>query len=186
MRHQRLRRKLGVNSEHRRALLRNLVKSLVLRKRIRTTLAKAKEASAFADKMVSLGKRGGLHARRLLISELGCADAAAALLKDIVPQFKERHGGYTRVLRLMPRVGDNSKMALLEFTAVFAQPKKAKKAKSKSEKTDAPKLDSPKSVKSEQASVQPDEAVKPVDGKTDPKKQGGFLGSLRKFLKGDE
>ena len=194
MRHQRLRRKLGVKSQHRRALLRNLVKALVLRKRIRTTLAKAKEASAFADKMVTLAKRGGLHARRLLIAELGCKDSAASMIKDIAPQFKERHGGYTRVLRLMPRPGDNSQMALLEFTAIAAVPEKPKKeAKPKKAKAapkpevEAEKAETPKAPKAKKAPVAAAEAVeKTAEDKKDAEKKGGFLGSLRKFLKGDE
>ncbi len=189
MRHQRLRRKLGVKSQHRRALLRNLVKALVLRKRIRTTLAKAKEASAFADKMLTLAKRGDLHARRLLIAELGCKNSAASMIKDIAPHFKERQGGYTRVLRLMPRPGDNSQMALLEFTAIIAAPEKPKTAKPKKAKTPAKpeaetaKTEAPKSKKTSAAAEQ---VEKTAEDKKDAEKKGGFLGSLRKFLKGDE
>ncbi|OGW72319.1 MAG: 50S ribosomal protein L17 [Omnitrophica bacterium GWA2_52_12] len=192
MRHQRLRRKLGVKSQHRRALLRNLVKSLVLRKRIRTTLAKAKEASAFADKMMTLAKRGDLHARRLLIAELGCESSAASMIKDIAPHFKERHGGYTRILRLMPRPGDNSQMALLEFTAVIAVPEKPKTAKPKKAKTaakpeaEAVKTEAPKTSKTKKTPAAAEQAEKTAEDKKDAEKKGGFLGSLRKFLKGDE
>ncbi len=191
MRHQRLRRKLGVRTQHRRALLRNLVKSLVERKRIRTTLARAKEASAFADKMVTLAKQGTLHSQRLLISELGCPDAAGQLVKQIAPHFKERQGGYTRVLRLMPRPGDNSDMALLEFTAVIEAPKKAKKAKAekpgKAAKAESA-VEKPETKKSDKASkAKPAEkSPEAADEKKESEKKGGFLGSLRKFLKGDE
>ncbi len=195
MRHQRLRRKLGVKTQHRRALLRNLVKSLIERKRIRTTLARAKEASAFADKMVTIAKEGTLHARRRLISELGCQDSAGQLIKQIVPHFKERHGGYTRVLRLMPRPGDNSDMALLEFTAVIEMPKKPKKAAKPKKETEAEK---PKTETKKEEKSAPHKADKPAKGKAaeqaqeektekkDSEKKGGFLGSLRRFLKGDE
>jgi len=194
MRHQKLRRKLGVTSDHRRALLRNLVKSLVERKRIRTTLARAKEASAFADKMVTLAKKGTLHAHRLIISELACPTTAGVLVKQIAPKFKERQGGYTRVLRLMPRPGDNSNMALLEFTEVIDEPKKPKKAKAgkagkttKAEAVETEKPETPKTTKTS-AKTKPAASEKPeaVDEKKETDKKGGFLGSLRKFLKGDE
>ena len=193
MRHQRLRRKLGVTSDHRKALLRNLVKSLVERKRIRTTLARAKEASAFADKMVTLAKKNTLHAHRQIISELACPKTAGQLVKLIGPKFKDRVGGYTRVLRLMPRPGDNSKMALLEFTEVIDLPKKPKKpAKAtktaKAEKEEAV-VEKPEVKKPEKASKTKPEAEKAPEAgeeKKETEKKGGFLGSLRKFLKGDE
>lgn len=193
MRHQRLRRKLGVTSDHRKALLRNLVKSLVERKRIRTTLARAKEASAFADKMVTLAKKNTLHAHRLIISELACPKTAGQLVKLIAPKFKERQGGYTRVLRLMPRPGDNSKMALLEFTEVIDPPKKPKKTKAtktaKTGKEEAPvaeKLDVKKPEKALKTKAAAEKAPEAGEEKKETEKKGGFLGSLRKFLKGDE
>lgn len=190
MRHQKLRRKLGVTSDHRKALLRNLVKSLVERKRIRTTLARAKEASAFADKMVTLAKKNTLHAQRLIISELGCPKTAGLLVKLIGPKFKERQGGYTRVLRLMPRPGDNSKMALLEFTEVIDPPKKPKKAgkaaKSVKEEAPAEKPETKKSEKVSKAKPAAEAVPEASEEKKETEKKGGFLGSLRKFLKGDE
>ncbi len=196
MRHQRLRRKLGVTSDHRKALLRNLVKSLVERKRIRTTLARAKEASAFADKMVTIAKKNTLHAHRQIISELGCPVTAGQLVKLIAPKFKERQGGYTRVLRLMPRPGDNSKMALLEFTEVIDPPKKPKKPAKASKavkapaKEEVPAVEKPETKKPEKASkAKPAAAEKAPEAgeeKKETEKKGGFLGSLRKFLKGDE
>ena len=186
MRHGRLKGKLGVKTKHRRALLRNLVRSLVIRKRIETTLRRAKVASAFADSMVELAKRGDLHARRLLISRLGCADTAHTLITQIAPHFKERSGGYTRVLRLgKNRVGDGGEVALLEFTATLEVPEKSKKPK---------KEKKPKRVKEEKA---PEKKPVPKAGegksakaegkeKKEKEKKGGFLSALRKFLKGDD
>ena len=130
MRHQRRRRTLGIVSEHRTALLRNMVRALVLKKRIETTHARAKETSAFADKMITIAKRDGLHARRLLISKVRDPEIARILISQIAPLFKGREGGYTRVLRLGYRKGDGAQMAILEWTAVFEAP--AKKAKKKS------------------------------------------------------
>ena len=128
MRHGRRKRKLGVTTNHRKALLRNLLRSLVIYKRIRTTVVKAKAASSFADKMVQIAKRGDLHSRRTLISHLGCAETADQLIKRIAPHFKERNGGYTRVLKLDEyRPGDAGDVAILEFTAQIAAPAKPKK-----------------------------------------------------------
>lgn len=185
MRHRRLRRKLGVKSEHRTALLRNLLRALVLKKHIETTHARAKETSAFADKMVTIAKEKGLHARRLLISKLGDADTAKLLITQIAPQFKDRQGGYTRVLRLGIRSGDGAQMALLEWTAVFEAP--AKKAKKKKEKKPETKSEEKPSKESSKAPEKKKEieAPKPAE-KPETEKKGGFLGKLRKFLKGDE
>lgn len=182
MRHRRRRRTLGVVTAHRTAKLRNLVRALVLKKRIETTYAKAKEASAFAEKMVTIAKREGLHARRLLISKLASVEIAGILIRQIAPLFKDRHGGYTRVLRLGIRPGDGAQKALLEWTAVFEAPKK--KAKKKKEKQPAEKpveKAAPKAVEEPKTA----EAPKSVE-KKDAEKKGGFLGKLRKFLKGDE
>ena len=193
MRHQRHRAKLGVKVHHRKALLRNLVRSLVIRKRIRTTFRKAKVASAFADSMVEMAKRGDLHSRRLLISRLGCADTAHTLITQIAPHFKERRGGYTRVLRLgTHRPGDGGEWALLEFTATIEMPEKTKKPK----KEKKPKLheEEAQKLKKEKAPEKKKETPKaelPKKGeskgdKKESEKKGGFLSALRKFLKGDE
>ena len=186
MRHQRRRRTLGVVTAHRTAKLRNLVRALVLKKRIETTHAKAQETSAFADKMVTIAKREGLHARRLLISKVRDPEIARILITQIAPLFKGREGGYTRVLRLGYRAGDGAQMALLEWTAVFEAPaKKAKKKKvakpadKTTEKTQA--KESPKAADAKKESETPKQAEK-----KDAEKKGGFLGKLRKFLKGDE
>ena len=181
MRHRRLKRKLGVVSEHRKALLKNLVKNLIRHKRIETTYHKAKEASAYADRMVTLAKKGDLHARRLLIARLGCPKAAGILIKQIAPKFESRNGGYTRVLRLGFRPGDGAEMALLEFTEIFEAPKKEKKVKKK--KSEEPQ----EKVKEKPAVAVKEETVeeKPA-AKKEAAKKGGFLGTLRKFLKGEE
>ncbi|MFH1800367.1 MAG: 50S ribosomal protein L17 [Candidatus Omnitrophota bacterium] len=182
MRHQRRRRTLGVVTAHRTAKLRNLVRALVLKKRIETTHAKAKETSAFADKMVTIAKREGLHARRLLISKVRDPEIARILMTQIAPLFKDREGGYTRVLRLGYRAGDGAQMALLEWTAVFEAPaKKAKKKKVAKPAEKAPAKESPKAADTKKES----EVTKQAE-KKDSEKKGGFLGKLRKFFKGDE
>lgn len=186
MRHQRRRRTLGVVTAHRTAKLRNLVRALVLKKRIETTHAKAKETSAFADKMITIAKRGGLSDRRLLITKVRDPEIARLLITQIAPLFKDRKGGYTRVLRLGYRAGDGAQMALLEWTAVFDAPvKKAKKKKpAKAADKDAAKpsgKEAPKVAEARKEAETPKQAEK-----KDSEKKGGFLGKLRKFLKGDE
>src|SRR5215475_8382250 len=95
MRHLKRTAKLGRTSEHRNAMLANLVCSLITHKRVTTTLAKAKAARSVAEKMVTLGKKGGIHHRRLAVARLHQEDAAKILFKEIAPAFKERNGGYT-------------------------------------------------------------------------------------------
>ena len=187
MRHQRRRRTLGIVSEHRTALLRNMLRALVLKKRIETTHARAQETSAFADKMITIAKREGLHAHRLLISKVRDPEIARILIKQIAPLFKGREGGYTRVLRLAGyRKGDGAQLALLEWTAVFEAP--AKKAKKKKVVKAADK-DAEKPVAKETSkAAEPKKEVEAPKSteKKDSEKKGGFLGKLRKFLKGDE
>ena len=186
MRHRRRRRTLGVVTAHRTAKLRNLVRALVLKKRIETTYAKAKEASSFAEKMVTIAKREGLHARRLLVSKLASAEIATILVKQIAPLFKDRKGGYTRVLRLGIRPGDGAQKALLEWTAVFEAPKrKAKKKKGKQPSEKGAEKATEKPVTKATEEKKETAVQKPVE-KPDAEKKGGFLGKLRKFLKGDE
>src|ERR1700685_2261959 len=119
MRHLKRTAKLGRTSEHRNAMLANLVCSLIEHKRITTTLAKAKAARSVAEKMVTLGKAGTLHDRRLGSARLHQdEDAVKALFNEIAPTQKERRGGYTRIVRLGQRQGDAAQLAILEFVDV--------------------------------------------------------------------
>src|SRR5206468_7087742 len=116
MRHLKRTAKLGRTGEHRNAMLANLVCSLIKHKRIRTTLAKAKAARSVAEKVVTLGKAGTLHDRRLASSRLHQDEEAVKILfNDIAPTQKERHGGYTRIIRLHQRQGDAAEIVILEF-----------------------------------------------------------------------
>lgn len=115
MRHLRSGRKLNRSSSHRKALLRNLVTALLLHERLRTTEAKAKELKRFADKMVTLGKRGTLHARRRAL-QIGYSESVVRKLFDeLAVRYRERPGGYTRIMKLGPRPGDGAEMALIEL-----------------------------------------------------------------------
>ena len=115
MRHQKKTVKLGRTAEHRKALLANQVCSLIEHQRIKTTLAKAKAVRPLAEKMVTLGKKGSLHARRTALAVLRQKDAVKKLFDDIAPRSAERNGGYTRIIRLGVRKSDAAKVALLEW-----------------------------------------------------------------------
>ena len=115
MRHQRQGRKFGRDAAHRKAMYANLTGALVTHGRIRTTLAKAKEVRPIAEQMVTLGKRGDLHARRQAISFLRSKTVVHSLFADVAPRFEDREGGYTRIVKLGPRLGDAAEMAILEF-----------------------------------------------------------------------
>jgi large subunit ribosomal protein L17 len=128
MRHLKRTAKLGRTSEHRNAMLANLVCSLIEHKRVTTTLAKAKAARSVAEKLVTLGKSGTLHDRRLAVARLHQESAAKILFKEIAPAFKERKGGYTRIIRMNQRNGDAAQRAILEwvdFTPAVEEPAEA-------------------------------------------------------------
>jgi large subunit ribosomal protein L17 len=177
---------MGVVTAHRTAKLRNLVRALVLKKRIETTHAKAKETSAFADKMITIAKREGLHARRLLISKVRDPEIARILIAQIAPLFKGREGGYTRVLRLGYRAGDGAQMALLEWTAVFEAPAKKAKKKKAAKPADKTAEKAPVKESLKAADTKKESETAKQEEKKDPEKKKGFLGKLRKFFKGDE
>ena len=115
MRHHRAGKKLGRDSAHRKALYSNLTCSLIEHGRIRTTEAKAKAVKPYAEKMITLGKRGDLHARRLAMAELRSNDVVHKLFSDVGPRFADRPGGYSRIVKIGPRQGDAAEMAYLEL-----------------------------------------------------------------------
>ena len=118
MRHLKRTAKLGRTGTHRNAMLANLVCSLIIHKRVTTTLAKAKAARSVAEKMVTLGKLGTIHDRRLAVARLHQEDAVRVLFNEIAPTQKERRGGYTRIIQLEQRPGDAAQKAILEFVDV--------------------------------------------------------------------
>jgi len=132
MRHQKAGRKLGMNTSHRLAMLRNMVTSLIVHERIQTTDTRAKELKRIADRMVTLGKRGDLHARRLALRTIRLKSAAKKLFEEIAPRFTSRQGGYTRIVKIKRRLGDNAPVSIIEFTELpKVEPKEGKKAKKK-------------------------------------------------------
>ena len=116
MRHGNKRNALGRTSEHREALLRNMATSLFRHGRIETTTAKAKELRPYAEKLITLAKRGDLHARRQALSTLGQDKFVVhTLFAEVAPRYAERPGGYTRILKLGPRRSDSTEMVYLEL-----------------------------------------------------------------------
>jgi large subunit ribosomal protein L17 len=115
MRHGRSGRKLNRTSSHRKAMFTNMAASLIEHEQITTTLPKAKELRPIVEKLVTLGKRGDLHARRQAISQVGSAVLVKRLFDTIAPRYAERHGGYLRIMKAGFRYGDNAAMAVIEF-----------------------------------------------------------------------
>jgi large subunit ribosomal protein L17 len=138
MRHQVKGRKLRRPTAHRLALLRNLVTSFLEKERMKTTLAKAKEVRPLAEKMITLGKRGTLHARRQVISFVRRESVVVKVFDDLGPRFGQRPGGYSRIVKLGPRKGDGAPMAMLELIGSEYK-KKAKKKKDKEKAAKKPK-----------------------------------------------
>jgi large subunit ribosomal protein L17 len=150
MRHQKNTRKLGRTSQHRDAMLANLVVSLIQYKRVKTTLAKAKAARPLAEKLVTLGKSGTLHARRLAVAKIGQRDMVTKLFSEIAPGFKDRKGGYTRIVKLGPRQSDSAPVAFLEWVDYVL--KTAEEPETETAETEtAPEKKAPKAKKTPKA-----------------------------------
>ncbi len=115
MRHLKKGRKLGSDASHRKAMLRSLAIALFANERIKTTEARAKEVRSLVDKVITWGKRGDVHSRRLAIAELGDKEIVHRVFDDIAPRYESREGGYTRILKLGPRKGDAAPMVILEL-----------------------------------------------------------------------
>jgi large subunit ribosomal protein L17 len=115
MYHRKSYRRFGRSSEHRQAMFANLAASLIRHEQIITTLPKAKDLRPVVEKLVTLGKRGDLHARRQALAKLGDADMVRKLIDVLGPRYKERHGGYTRIMKAGYRYGDAAPVAVIEF-----------------------------------------------------------------------
>jgi len=175
MRHQKKTVRLGRKAEHRKALLANQVCSLIEHQRIKTTLAKAKAVRPLAEKMVTLGKDGSIHARRTAFATLRQKDAVKKLFDHIAPASSERNGGYTRIVRLGQRNSDSASMAFIEWVdaavAVEEKPAEEKKAKKKEAKAETKVETKAKEPKAEKAEAKPEE--KPAE---EPKKKRRWFG----------
>jgi large subunit ribosomal protein L17 len=172
MRHNVKGRKLGRTSEHRLALFRNQLASLVESGRIRTTLSKAKELRPIAEKIVTKGKRGTVDARRQVRRWISKRTLIKKLFTEVAPRFQERNGGYLRILKLGPRPGDGAEMAFLEFvdyqlagTDKKAKAEKPAKGKGKAAEADEVEGDEKPAKKAAKKPAAPKKPAKPT-GKT--------------------
>jgi large subunit ribosomal protein L17 len=136
MRHLRSGSKLGKQPAHRRAVLRNLVTNLIEKERIHTTILRAKATRRIAEKMITLGKRDSLHARRQAAAFLMTTVATEKLFKDLAPRFADRPGGYTRIIHAGWRLGDGADLAILEF--IGSELKKKEKPSRKKAQVEEP------------------------------------------------
>ena len=128
MRHQRAGKKLGRDSAHRKALYSNLAGALIEHGRIKTTVTKAKAVKPFAEQMITLGRRGDLHARRQATAFLRSRDVVHKLFAEVAPRFKDRPGGYARIIKIGTRAGDAAEMAYLELVEEELTPKEPRRA----------------------------------------------------------
>ncbi len=185
MRHRVAGRKLSRHTQHRELMFRNMLVSLLQYERIKTTLAKGKELRSWADKIISLGKRGTLHARRRAFALLRDKGIVKKLFDEIAPKFKDREGGYTRVYKLGWRQGDGAPLSLVELV-IYAAPEEKKKStirkakevlkkvtpkkKEKVEKKEKEK-EKEKGKEKKEKKVKKEEKEAPKEKKTKPKKK---------------
>jgi large subunit ribosomal protein L17 len=139
MRHRIKGKKLGRDTKHRRALFKNLIAALVLKEQIKTTESKARAIRGLVDKLLTRGKAGTLHARRLIAAFLANKRAVNKLVDELAPRFKSRSGGFTRMIRLGRRRGDNAMMVRLELVEKPKKEKSKSQSKKSKRKTDSQK-----------------------------------------------
>ncbi len=152
MRHRKRGRQLGRQTKHRGALFRSLVTSLLEHERIETTEAKAKELRGLTDRMITLGKRGDLAARRHALAFIRQKSVVAALFTDVAERFRDRNGGYTRIIHTRRRVGDSAPMVTIELVAKRSAPTEKKTTGAEPGKSSAKSGESAKAEKAEAAS----------------------------------
>lgn len=184
MRHQKRSRIFNRPKSARKALLRHLSRSLILKGSIETTVPKAKEARRLTERLIQFGVRGDLVSYRRALELLGDSDVTSFLFKEVAPLFKKRNGGYTRLLRSRIRPGDGVELAMLELVERKVEPEKQKKEKTPPKKEKVREIER---VKEAPPVTRKEETPLPHKKEEEPKKtkekSGGFLANLRKFIK---
>ncbi len=192
MRHKKLNKKFDRNKPERESMMNNLVKGLFIYQSITTTKEKAKEARRFAEKLITVAKKDDLASRRRAFSILRDETLVGKLFKEIAPLFKDRKGGYTRIIHLGKRRGDNAQLSILELTEKKAVAPKVKHKKEKpAEAKPAAQEKAPAKEGATHAPEKPKETTheKHIQPKKEEKEThkapaGGFAGTLRKFFRG--
>ena len=180
MRHQKKSIKLGRTAEHRKALLANQVCSLIQHQRIKTTLAKAKAVRPLAERMVTLGKKASIHARRTALATLRQKNAVKKLFEDVAPRSAERNGGYTRIVKLGRRKSDSAQMAFIEWVdmaeVVEEKPQEKKAKKKEAEPKPKPTRTEPEAIEAEaaEATEQEDKPAAAPTEEPKPKRRRWF------------
>ena len=178
MRHRVSGRKLSRHTKHRELMFRNMVVSLLTHERIKTTLPKAKELRSWADKIVTLGKKGDLAARRRAFDFLRDRDAVKKLFEEIAPRFKDRQGGYTRIYKIGWRTGDAAPLSLIELTS-YAHPEKEGKKSAVTKAKEALKKVAPKR-KEKGGKAEKGEKKEKKEGKKEAKKEAAPKAKAKK------
>ncbi|MEP7013974.1 MAG: 50S ribosomal protein L17 [Verrucomicrobiota bacterium] len=175
MRHQKKTIKLGRTAAHRKALLANQVCSLIEHQRIKTTLAKAKAVRPLAERMVTLGKKGSLHARRTALATLRHKDMVKKLFDDIAPRSTDRNGGYTRIVKLGQRKSDSAPMAFIEWVdaAAVVEEKPVEEKATKNKEKSKPES-KPEKVTAEEPVATEEKSEAPAEEQAKSKKRGWF------------
>lgn len=159
MRHRNAGYKLGRNTSHRRAVLRNLVTSVILMDRIETTLTKCKASQPLVEKMITLGKRGSVHARRQALAYLMTPESVDRLFATVAPRYSDRNGGYTRITRSGARQGDAAEMAYIELLG--AEQELDEKRQKRDEARTKKREEMAKQMEEQQAGETPDPNAEP-------------------------
>ena len=159
MRHRNSGFKLGRNTSHRRAVLRNLVTSIIIMDRIETTITKCKASKPLVEKMITLGKRGDVHARRQAAAYLMTPEAVDRLFATVAPRYGTRNGGYTRITRVGPRKGDAAEMAFIELLG--AEQELSEKAQKRTEARNKKREELQKQLEEQNPGEQPDPNAEP-------------------------
>ena len=156
MRHRTAKRKLSRTTSHRLMMLRNMVTSLFEHERIETTEAKAKEVRVVAEQLITLGKRGDLHAQRQALRVINDKKVAHKLFTEIAPRFAERPGGYTHILKTRSRIGDGADLAIIELLPTVEKPAHEKPGKKTAEKKPEKKTEKKADKKAEKTAEKPE------------------------------
>jgi large subunit ribosomal protein L17 len=172
MRHNKSGKRLGRNSSHRKAMMRNMVTSLFAHEKITTTDIRAKELRKIADKMITLGKRGDIHARRQAMQVIRDRKVVGKLFDLVAPRYKDRPGGYTRIIKLGQRAGDNASLSLIELVEeeFTAKPRKAAPAP-KAEAKSAAAAPADEQAQAEESAVEASMEEAAVEEKAEEKKE---------------
>jgi large subunit ribosomal protein L17 len=184
MRHNRQTHRLGREHSERKAMIENMVTSLLIHQEIKTTLQKAKAAQRLADRVITLGKTDTLAARRMAFSYLQDHQLTSKLFKEVAPRFKDRKGGYTRILHLQRRKGDGAQLALLQLTEQEIRVKETKKKKKATKDHEGHSHEHGEKHEHEEPKAGEKDAHKPPDKKEKPSNQPpGFFKNIGKFFK---